>query len=328
MVQNPKNPSATVAFVLETGSGDVAVVSCRSGGVDCGAVCGLLMERLHDVSVHFVCLAVLFVNGYVVDLCVCSGQAVSLTKVAENIITEDNSDDLQRWLVVLEEENSWLKASTAELRESVDKSAETMVSLWQTLNGAIVDYELLKDDNNNLLAKCDTLRDQVAGLDSELVTAKASTVEDITTLEAKVASIEACVVDDAVAGEKHLVDFEAELARDLADLPVTYERDIQSIGGLCSPICPSAANYVCWFVVEVASLRILSPRRSWWLGILLIWLNYRLPLLIAGRTSCQGSEMFGKLPTLSRASGGALSATLDAVQAKLREVNDHACCCW
>jgi hypothetical protein len=171
-----------------------------------------------------------------------------------------------------------------------------MVSLWQTLNGAIVDYELLKDDNNNLLAKCDTLRDQVAGLDSELVTAKASTVEDITTLEAKVASIEACVVDDAVAGEKHLVDFEAELARDLADLPVTYERDIQSIGGLCSPI-------------------------------LLIWLNYRLPLLIAGRTSCQGSEMFGKLPTLSRASGGALSATLDAVQAKLREVNDHACCC-
>jgi hypothetical protein len=48
-----------VAFVRETEAGDAAVVPRRSGGVDRGAVCGLLMELLHDVSVRFVCLTVL-----------------------------------------------------------------------------------------------------------------------------------------------------------------------------------------------------------------------------------------------------------------------------
>jgi hypothetical protein len=59
-------------------------------------------------------------------------------------------------------------------------------------------------------------------------------------------------VDDATAAEKHLVDFEMELAKDHA-----YERNIRSISGLCSPISndyPSVVDYLRWLAVEVNSL--------------------------------------------------------------------------
>jgi vacuolar-type H+-ATPase subunit D/Vma8 len=107
-----------------------------------------------------------------------------------------------------------------ELQESFDKSAEAVISLRQTLNGAIDDYELLKDGNSNLLAERNALRDQVTDLKSELATAKVSSAKDIAALEAKVVSVEAHVVEEVAAGEKRLVDFETELIRDLADLRV------------------------------------------------------------------------------------------------------------
>jgi hypothetical protein len=110
-----------------------------------------------------------------------------------------------------------LQTFTAELWESVDRSAKAVVSLWQTLIGLIVDYELLKDGNNILLVERDALRDQVADLDSELVIAKASAIEDIAALEAKDAALEAHAADEALAGETHLVNFEAKFVRDLAD---------------------------------------------------------------------------------------------------------------
>jgi hypothetical protein len=125
------------------------------------------------------------------------------------------------------------------------------------LSGLIVDYELLKDANNILLVERDALRDQVADLDSELVIAKASAIEDIAALEAKDAALEAHAADEALAGETHLVNFEAKFVRDLADWCVTYMRNIQSIMGMCLPIYegdPSAADYVHWLGAEVASL--------------------------------------------------------------------------
>jgi hypothetical protein len=168
--------------------------------------------------------------------------------------------ELCQCLVVLEEENSRLKASTAGLHESVDKSAKVVVSLRWMLNGALDDFELLKGGNNSLLVERDSLRDQVTDLDSELVTAKVRVTENIPALEARVASAEAPAADEAVAGEKCLIDFKAELVRDLTDLCAMYEHNIRSIGGLCSLICegdPSVADYVRWLGVEVDSLLVV-----------------------------------------------------------------------
>jgi hypothetical protein len=146
------------------------------------------------------------------------------------------------------------------LHESVDKSAKVVVSLRWMLNGALDDFDLLKGGNNSLLVERDSLRDQVTDLDSELVTAKVRVTENIPTLEARVASAEAPAADEAVAGEKCLIDFKAELVRDLTDLCTMYEHNIRSIGGLCSLICegdPSVADYVRWLGVEVDSLLVV-----------------------------------------------------------------------
>jgi hypothetical protein len=57
--------------------------------------------------------------------------------------------------------------------------------------------------------------------------------------------------------EKHLIDFEKKLIKDLADLRVLYERNVQSIGGLCS-LMPkgerAVMDYICWLTVEVTDL--------------------------------------------------------------------------
>jgi hypothetical protein len=64
-------------------------------------------------------------------------------------------------------------------------------------------------------------------------------------------------VDEAAAGEKRLVDFEMELVIDLAELRMAYERSVQSMKGLCSPMPegePTVADYVRWLTTEVTSL--------------------------------------------------------------------------
>jgi hypothetical protein len=52
-----------------------------------------------------------------------------LTRAAEKIIIEENSDDLRKRIAELEEENAQLKVSTVELQKSVDKSADAVISL-------------------------------------------------------------------------------------------------------------------------------------------------------------------------------------------------------
>jgi hypothetical protein len=98
-------PPAKMASIHETGVGDVLMVSRRSRGINHGALCGLLMERLCDVSVCLVCVASLFLATCVYDLYVCSKQDISLTKAAEKIMIEDEIDDLRRCMARLEEEN-------------------------------------------------------------------------------------------------------------------------------------------------------------------------------------------------------------------------------
>jgi hypothetical protein len=72
---------------------------------------------------------------------------------------------------------------------------------------------------------------------------------DISALEAKLVSVEAHVVDDVAAAEKRLVDLETDLTGDLAGLREVYKRNIQNLGGICSPIsndAPSVEDYLRW----------------------------------------------------------------------------------
>jgi hypothetical protein len=112
-----------------------------------------------------------------------------LTKVAEKIIAEGNSDALWERMAELEEENSRIRASTAELQKSVDSSSEAVTSLRQVLEHGINDYELLKKGNQILSAERDAFRDRVAGLASELAEDKKSATRDIAALKEKVMSV-------------------------------------------------------------------------------------------------------------------------------------------
>jgi hypothetical protein len=94
-------------------------------------------------------------------------------------------------------------------------------------------------------------------LESELTKARASAVEDVAALEARVKSAEAHAKDVAAASERHLSDFESELIRDLAELRAFYESNIQSIGGMCSSMPEGEASvmgYIRWLSMEVSDL--------------------------------------------------------------------------
>jgi hypothetical protein len=61
----------------------------------------------------------------------------------------------------------------------------------------------------------------------------------------------------AVASDKRLSDFEAELIRDLVGLRKLYSRNVQSFRGMCllmSEGDPSAADYIRWLSTEVGGL--------------------------------------------------------------------------
>jgi hypothetical protein len=60
-IPDAENPQAKMASIRETGAGDIAITPRHSEGIGHNAVCGLLLERLQDVSVCFVCLTNSFV---------------------------------------------------------------------------------------------------------------------------------------------------------------------------------------------------------------------------------------------------------------------------
>jgi hypothetical protein len=84
-------------------------------------------------------------------------------------------------------------------------------------------------------------------LEGQLKKAHSDSAASVAALEAKVKSAEAHNAEVAVASDKRLSDFEAELIRDLAGLRKLYSRNVQSIRGMCllmSEGDPSAADYI------------------------------------------------------------------------------------
>jgi hypothetical protein len=102
-----------------------------------------------------------------------------------------------------------------------------------------------------------TLRDRAVDLESTLVEAKTIAAKDIAALEVRVISAKSRVLDEAATGEKRIVNFKMELVKDREELSMVYEHNVQSIGGLCSPMregVPTVVDYVRWLTVEVTSL--------------------------------------------------------------------------
>jgi hypothetical protein len=180
-----------------------------------------------------------------------------------------------------------------------------------------------------LLAERNALCKRSKDLGSELMKARSSPAEDIAALDAKIRSAEAHAVDLAVAGEKRLNDYEKEFVKDMGELRILYECNVQSIGGLCSPMPqgePSVTDYIHWLSVEVTSLSIvfagmnenfisvaakgtLVMARGYVnlaalqasvadsgadIEAMSILLHCKPPSLIAGQISCPWSEMCGE----------------------------------
>jgi hypothetical protein len=94
-------------------------------------------------------------------------------------------------------------------------------------------------------------------LEARLAKVRSDFATTIASLEAKIKSVEAHVVDMAAAGKNRLSDFEAELVKDLVGLQKLYVHNIQGIKGLCSlvpEVGSSAADYIRWLFMEVAGL--------------------------------------------------------------------------
>jgi hypothetical protein len=143
------------------------------------------------------------------------------------------------------------------MRSRVEKPDVVVALLRRELEEEVDNYELMRCGSESLLAECNTLCDQIADLESELVEVKMGATRDISIMEAKVASTEARAVDDAAAAEKCLVDFRAKLTKGIVGLHKAYERNIQRLGGICTPssnATPSVQDYVCWLTSEVGYL--------------------------------------------------------------------------
>jgi hypothetical protein len=75
-------------------------------------------------------------------------------------------------------------------------------------------------------------------------------------LEARFAVVEGAA-EGSVVLEKRFGDFCMKLIGDLTPLREVYERNIQSHGGICSPIpsaAPSVKDYIPWLTSEVVCL--------------------------------------------------------------------------
>jgi hypothetical protein len=92
------------------------------------------------------------------------------------------------------------------------------------------------EGNKDLLVERNALHERSEDLESKLTKARSSAIENIAGFKVRIRSAKAYAVDVAATGEKCFGDFEKELIKDLAELRVLYERKVQSIRGLCSPM--------------------------------------------------------------------------------------------
>jgi hypothetical protein len=86
--------SGKVASGHGAGARDVVVVPRRSESVSRDTVCSLLMGQLQDVSAYFVFFVGSFFDNHICNFYFSLEQTISLTRTAERIITEGDSDDL------------------------------------------------------------------------------------------------------------------------------------------------------------------------------------------------------------------------------------------
>jgi hypothetical protein len=175
----------------------------------------------------------------------------------------------------------------------------------------------------------------------ELAKDKVEATADVAALKAKVASAKSHAMDDVASTEKRLVGFEAKLTQDLANLCEVYERNIESIDNLCSPILdndPSVDGYLRWFTVEVASLpEVFSVINDNFIlaavedGLIMAGDSVDLTALQA-TTTVSGADILPGGQEIQKTARAitrrwwhafGFDATLTAIQAKLREVN---CC--
>jgi hypothetical protein len=111
--------------------------------------------------------------------------------------------------------------------------------------------------NVSLLDECNDYRYKCEDLEAELKKVRSDSAASIAALEARVKSAETHSMEVDAASNKRLIDFETELTRDLARLRKLYVLNVQSIGGLCSPMPEgdlSTAEYICCLSAEVAGL--------------------------------------------------------------------------
>jgi hypothetical protein len=127
-----------------------------------------------------------------------------------------------------------LSVTATKLQGSVDSSTKTIATLQWSLDAGVEYYEQLVEANKSPFAERDALPDRSVDLESELVEARASITKDVAALEMRIKSTRAHALDVAAGGEKRLADFEKELIKDLADMCVLYEHNVQSVRGLRS----------------------------------------------------------------------------------------------
>jgi hypothetical protein len=157
-------------------------------------------------------------------------------KGVEKILDGDDGERLWKHVAELESKNCKLKSVVAEAAKVYDVLQLANVSLL--------------DERNDTCYKCEDLEAEVKKVHSD-------SAMRIAALEAKVNSVKAHNKKVATASNNCLSDYETELTRDLVGLQKLYVCNVQSIGGLCSPMPEgdlSAMDYICWLSAEVASL--------------------------------------------------------------------------
>jgi hypothetical protein len=113
----------------------------------------------------------------------------------------------------------------------------------------IEDYNLLVAGNKKLTSERNELKHRCTDLHAALVEVHSDAQKRIDGLEARVKSAEACIINAATNGEKRLKEFENGLVQKFGELHRLYTGNVQTIGGLCSPMLaeePSGEDYLRW----------------------------------------------------------------------------------
>jgi hypothetical protein len=206
---------------LDIGLVESAIGISSDEGISRGQISRLLVQRLEDVSLA---LSVSFVASCyknVILTFVFILRRLSLLKMVEKALAEDEANALLRRRV------AELEAANAQMLSELDHSGEALTALQSEF--------VEKDEMCKRLTCCNVV------LRNEWNEAR-----DITeALEQKLAKIEEYVA----AAKECFEGYCAKIIHDMISLHETYECNVITIGGLCAPIgdgASSADSYLCW----------------------------------------------------------------------------------